>query len=150
MQTFGETARYDDGPWDDHRVNRDEVRSYYEQLMHAVPDLRIDVQHRHVTEEGIILEVVIRGTHLGPWRGLPATGRHVDVPLCALYTFDENGRLASESIYYDRATVLRQLGVFHETTTLVGMILTVLTHPVTILRALASGGRLRAQGRKEL
>jgi hypothetical protein len=32
----------------------------------------------------------------------------------------------------------------------VGMILTVLTHPVTILRALASGGRLRAQGRKEL
>jgi len=58
------------------------------------------------------VEVVIRGTHLGGWRGLPPTGRGVEFPLCGVYTFDANDRLAGEKIYYDRGTVLRQLGVF--------------------------------------
>jgi hypothetical protein len=38
----------------------------------------------------------------------------VQFPLCGIYTFDDEDRLAGEKIYYDRATVLRQLGVFHE------------------------------------
>jgi SnoaL-like polyketide cyclase len=69
--------------------------------------LEIDVQHRHVTEDAILVGVVIRGTHLGGWRGLPPTGRRVEVPLCGVYTFDVNDRLAGEKIYYDRGTVLR-------------------------------------------
>jgi predicted ester cyclase len=52
------------------------VRSFYEQIMKALPDLEIQVQRRHVTEDAILLEVVIRGTHLGNWRGLPPTGPH--------------------------------------------------------------------------
>ena len=59
----------------------------------------------------VIVEVMIRGTQLGGWRGLPATGRRVEFPLCGVYTFDANDRLAGEKIYYDRGTVLRQLGV---------------------------------------
>ena len=43
--------------------------------MKALPDLEIQVQGRHVTEDAILVEVVIRGTQLGSWRGLPATGR---------------------------------------------------------------------------
>jgi hypothetical protein len=43
--------------------------------MQALPDLEIDIQRRHVTDEAIVLEVIIRGTHFGGWRGLPATGR---------------------------------------------------------------------------
>lgn len=46
METFGEAARYDDEPWGDHRVGRDGVRSYYEELIRALPDLRIDVQFK--------------------------------------------------------------------------------------------------------
>src|SRR6266446_4861098 len=56
-------------------------RLFYEQLMKAVPDLEIEVQRRHVTDDAVLLEVMIRGTHLGEWRGLPATGRRVEVPL---------------------------------------------------------------------
>jgi steroid delta-isomerase-like uncharacterized protein len=71
LATFGDTARYDDEPWDEHYDGRDGVRRFYEQLMKALPDLEIEVQHRHVSEDAIILEVIIRGTHLGGWRGLP-------------------------------------------------------------------------------
>jgi len=70
--------------------------------MNAMPDLEIEVQRRHVTDDAILLEVMIRGTHLGKWRGLPATGRRVEFPLCGVYTFDSENRLAGEKIYYDR------------------------------------------------
>ena len=134
MQTFGTDARYDDDPWDDHRVGRNAVRRYYEELMHAVPDLVIEIQNEHVTDKTIVLEVLIRGTHTGAWRGLPGTGRHIGVPLCAIYTFDESNQIASERIYYDRAGVLAQLGVFHDPRTLIGRALGSVTHPVTVLR----------------
>ena len=53
---------------------------------------------------------IIRGSHLGPWKGLPPTGRHIQFALCGIYTFYEENRLAGEKIHYNRA----QLGVFHE------------------------------------
>jgi steroid delta-isomerase-like uncharacterized protein len=135
--TFGDTARYDDEPWDEHYQGRKGVRLFYEQLMKALPDLEIDVQRRHVADNAILVEVVIRGTHLGPWRGLPATGRRITFPLCGIYTFDSDDRLAGEKIYYDRGTVLRQLGIFHEPRSVVGQISILATHPATMARAFA-------------
>ena len=146
MATFGTTARYDDEPWADHRSGRDGVRSYYTDLMCALPDLAIEVRHRHVASDSIVLEVIIRGTHLGQWRGLPATGRRVEFPLCAVYTFDADDRLAGERIYYDRRVVLHQVGLFHEPLRGLGRLVTVLSPPVTIARTyLRRPARARTQ-----
>jgi steroid delta-isomerase-like uncharacterized protein len=136
LDTFGDTARYDDEPWDQHYEGRNGVRLFYEQIMKALPDLAIDVRRRHVTDDAILLEVIIRGTHLGAWRGLPPTGRRVEFPLCGVYTFDPNNRLAGERIYYDRGTVLRQLGVFYEPQSALGQLSILATHPLTLARAL--------------
>lgn len=135
LATFGNTASYHDEPWGDHRIGPDAVRQYYTELMEALPDLHIEIVQRHASAAGIVLEVIISGTHGGAWRGLPATGRPVNFPLCGVFTFDADDRLASERIYYDRAGVLRQLGVFFEPTTLGGRLITGLTHPLTIARA---------------
>jgi steroid delta-isomerase-like uncharacterized protein len=143
IQTFGDTAHYDDEPWNQHYEGREQVRQFYEQLMAALPDLTIEIVRRHIAAETVILEVLIRGTQLGPWRGLPATGRPVEVPLCGVYTFSSDDRLAGERIYYDRAMVLRQLGVFHEPQTVLGGIGILLTHPLTILKTLVRRLRRR-------
>ena len=135
MATFGAAARYDDEPWDDHRRGLDGVRSYYTELMNALPDLAIEIKNRHVSGDSIVLEVVISGTHGGAWRGLPATRRRLEFPLCGVYTFDTDDRLAGERIYYDRATVLRQLGIFREPSRGLGRVMTALVHPITIARA---------------
>jgi steroid delta-isomerase-like uncharacterized protein len=134
MQTFGAGARYDDEPWDDHRIGREAVQRYYEQVMKAVPDIVITVKDQHVTDGAIVLETTVTGTHSGTWRGLPGTGRRISFPLCAVYTFDEADKLAGERIYYDRATVLAQLGLFHEPETLLGRAMGSLTHPLTMAR----------------
>ncbi|HSS97783.1 MAG TPA: ester cyclase [Terriglobales bacterium] len=135
LTTFGDQARYDDEPWNEHHKGRDGVRNFYQQLMTALPDLQIEIQRQYVSEDAVIVEVIISGTHQGAWRGLPATGRRVEFPLCGIYTFDANDKLAGEKIYYDRGTVLSQLGVFHEPTSGIGQISTLITHPLTITRA---------------
>ena len=137
LSTFGDTAHYDDEAWSEHYDGRDGVRTFYAQLMSALPDLNIEILRRHVADEVIVLEVMIRGTHLGPWRGLPATGARVEIALCGVYTFDEKDHLAGERIYYDRASVLRQLGIFDEPDGVRGRIITLLTHPITLAKALA-------------
>jgi len=136
MSTFGGTGFYADEPWGEHHEGLGAVRRYYEDLHRASPDFHVEVKRRHVTPESIVLEVQLTGTHGGTWRGLPATGRHFDIPLCAVYTFDDHDRLAGERIYYDRATVLRQLGVLSEPTSARGRIGALLLHPVTVTRAL--------------
>ena len=135
METFGSTAKYDDEPWDEHYRGREAVRLFYEQLFNAVPDLEIEVTEEHVSTNSVIVECVIRGTHQGAWRGLPPTRRIIEVPLCGVYTFDEDGKLTGEKIYYDRATVLRQCGVFREPSGVIGRFLMFLNHPITITSA---------------
>ncbi len=134
IDTFGAVARYYDAPWDLHYVGREQVRGFYHSLLQALPDLRIDIQSRHVCDTSIVLEVMIGGTHLGPWRGLPPTGARLQFPLCGIFTFDASDRLAGERIYYDRASVLQQLGVLHAPDSARGRITTALTHPLTMAR----------------
>jgi hypothetical protein len=63
--------------------------------------------------------------------GRASAGAQIELPLCGIYTFDDDDRLAGERIYYDRATLRRQLGVFHEPDRAVGRT-TLLTHPLTM------------------
>ena len=80
-------------------MGRDAVRSFYENLLLAIPDLEIVVEKEHASSEAVIIECVIRGTHGGAWRDLPANaGRRLAFPLCGVYTFDEDGKLAGERI----------------------------------------------------
>lgn len=135
MATFGQKGFYDDAPWGERHEGLAAVRDYYGALFRAAPDLHIHVVNALDAGDAVVLEVRLTGTQTGWWRGLPATGRRFDLPLCAVFTFDEANALAGERIYYDRATVLRQLGVFAEPDTMTGKLLTPLLHPFTMVRA---------------
>jgi len=137
MATFGSGAWYDDEPWGEHHDGRHAVQRYYQDLLTSLPDLRIDITKAIAADDAVVLEVRINGTHLGPWRGLPATGRRVSFPLCGVFAFDAEGRLAGERIYYDRADVLRQVGLFHDPQSLLGRLEAFLAHPITVTRAYA-------------
>ena len=144
MSTFGVSGFYDDEPWSEHHDGLGAVRGYYVDLLRAAPDFHIDVKRQHATEEAVVLEVRLSGTHRGAWRGLPGTGRRFDFPLCAVFTFDEQDRLAGERIYYDRITVLRQIGVLSEPTSFRGRVGALLLHPVTVVGALIGSLRKSA------
>src|SRR5215213_549486 len=135
MNTFGSTARYDDEPCKAHYIGHQQVSAFYAELLRALPDLRIDVITHYESTEALILEAVIAGRQFGAWRGLPATGAKIEFPLCAIFTFDGSNQLAGEKIYYDRALIFRQLGIFHEPERVLGRINIAVMHPFTLVRA---------------
>lgn len=111
VATFGKNAVWNDkGAREDH-FGHDGVRSHYAELFEGFPDVSLDIEQRHHSEESVVLEVMIRGTHEGTWKGIPATGKKVEFPVCAIFTFDDQDMIQAEIVYFDRLTVLTQLGV---------------------------------------
>jgi steroid delta-isomerase-like uncharacterized protein len=92
-------------------VGLDGVPAFYADIFRGFPDFHIDVTQRHVSDEAIILEAIISGTHKNEWFGIPASGRAVRFPLCCVFPFDDSDRITGERAYFDSALLLRQLGV---------------------------------------
>jgi steroid delta-isomerase-like uncharacterized protein len=114
------------------------VRAYFEETRTAFPDQTNEPLAFHHSEDAVIVEFLLRGTHLGPLRGLPPTGRSFVCRMTAFFLFPEGGdRIVGERVYFDQATILRQLGVAHDPSSLAGRVTTALSHPVTIGGAVA-------------
>jgi predicted ester cyclase len=54
--------------------------------------------------------VVFSGTQQGEWAGIPATGRRASVRIACLYELEED-KLVHERVWFDFATIMRQLRV---------------------------------------
>ena len=112
----------------------EEVARYFEETRTAFPDQRNELIALHHAEDAVIVEANLYGTHDGPFRGLPPTGRRFEMRFCAVFLFDED-RLVCERVYFDSNTVLRQLGIARDPLSLRGRVATVVNHPMTVGRA---------------
>lgn len=110
------------------------VEHYFEETRTAFPDQRNELIALHHSDDAVIVEAMLYGTHDGPFRGLPPTGRPFEMRFCAFFVFEET-KLVCERVYFDSNTILRQLGIAHDPLTLTGRVATVLNHPVTVGRA---------------
>jgi steroid delta-isomerase-like uncharacterized protein len=109
IDTFGNTCSFLAN--NELHDGREAVRAFYAEFFHGFPDLQFDIKSLHVAEEAIPVEMVLSGTHTGTWFGIPPTGRHFEMPACAVFIFDEQDRIAGERGYFDSALLLRQLGL---------------------------------------
>jgi len=93
-----------------------EVRDYYTRhFIGRVPrDIRLEPLSRTADAERVVDEMVVSFTHdiETPWilPGIAPTGRRVEIPLVAVVAF-RDGKVASEHIYWDQASVLVQIGL---------------------------------------
>jgi steroid delta-isomerase-like uncharacterized protein len=133
MGTF-EHPRYELIATGDVFDGQEEVDRYFEETRAAFPDQRNELIAMHHSDDAVIVEAMLYGTHLGNFRGLPATGRKFEMRFCAMFVFEGEG-LVCERVYFDAGTILRQLGIAHDPLTLRGRVATVVNHPVTIGRA---------------
>jgi len=114
---------------------REEVERYFEESRTAFPDQRNELIAMHHSDDAVCVEAWLRGTHLGPFRGLPPTGREFEMRFMAVFVFEED-RLVCERVYFDANTILRQLGIARDPLSITGRLGTVIGHPLTIGRAL--------------
>jgi steroid delta-isomerase-like uncharacterized protein len=119
------TGEVHDGP--------EEVMAYFKETRRAFPDQRNELLALHHADDAVLVEAVIRGTHKGPLRSLPPTGREYELPILAIFMFDGD-KLLCERVYFDQLTLLRQLGIARDPLSLTGRVQTLVTHPLTIGR----------------
>jgi steroid delta-isomerase-like uncharacterized protein len=117
-----------------------EVRRYFTETRTAFPDQRNELIALHHADSAVIAEFDLLGTHLGPLRSLPPTGRSFRCRMAAFFLF-EGDRITCERVYFDQTTILRQLGIAHDPSSLAGRASIVLNHPLTIGRALLKARR---------
>src|SRR4051794_11312545 len=114
----------------------EEVRGYFAETRRAFPDQRNELIELHYADDAVIVELDVLGTHLGPLRALPPTGRAFRCRGCAHFVFEDD-RLVCERAYFDQLTIMRQLGLAHESTSLAGRLSMVVSPPLTVGRAWA-------------
>jgi carboxymethylenebutenolidase len=73
--------------------------------------------NRVIGQDQVVDEIRLEFTHERPmdWLlpGVPATGKKIDVTMVVVVQFRQ-GKIACERIYWDHATVLRQVGLLKE------------------------------------
>lgn len=113
LGTFGH-PRYEIVPTGDVFDGEEAVRRYFEESRTAFPDQRNEMVALHHTDAGVIVEFDLKGTHRGPLRGIPATGKEFTCRTVAFFLFDGDS-LVCERVYFDAATILSQLGLVQQT-----------------------------------
>jgi len=92
------------------------LRSFYSRdfIPSMPPDTTLTPVSRTIGDNQIVDEMIFSFTHTQemPWMlpGIPPTTRRVEVPLVAIVQF-RDGKLAHEHIYWDQASVLKQIGL---------------------------------------
>jgi carboxymethylenebutenolidase len=120
------------------RVGRAAVHEFYANrfLPNIPPDLELTSLSQTFGADRIVEEMVMRFTHTieMDWilPGVRPTGRSAEFALACVIQF-EAGKVASEHLYWDQATLLSQMGV--------------LDHPIAAAGNVSAAGLLRLQCR---
>ena len=100
-------------------AGKDALREFYSTdfIPRMPPDTTLTPVSRTVGEDQLVDEMIFAFTHTQemPWMlpGVAPTNRRVEVALVAIVRF-RDGKVAHEHIYWDQASVLKQIGLLND------------------------------------
>ena len=87
-----------------------EVGEFLGRLFTAFPDLNFSVSEKIARDDSVSERWTIRGSHLGPFMGIPPTGRPIEIPGMSMVHL-RDGKFLEDRFYFDASGVLRQMGL---------------------------------------
>ncbi len=84
------------------------VRELVAGLVSAFAEFHFTALQTHHSEHAVIVEARLTGRHRAPWAGMEPRGGRMDIRLACVFDFDDD-RLVNETVYFDLATLQRQL-----------------------------------------
>jgi steroid delta-isomerase-like uncharacterized protein len=89
------------------------LTKWFRELLDAIPDFRMEIEN---TFDDGDRQAVVRwratGTFTGrPFLGIHPTGKPVELRGVDVFQFDANGKVATNTVYYDGAEFARQIGM---------------------------------------
>jgi steroid delta-isomerase-like uncharacterized protein len=85
------------------------VLQLHDALMPAFPDMKLDLEDLVAEGEKVLVRLVIRAIHTGPFGAMPATGKPIRVPVLDLFQI-RDGLLIEHWAQLDNVGMLKQLG----------------------------------------
>lgn len=88
----------------------DGIERFVHSMGVAFPDAEVRGEDLFATDDRVAVRFTMTGTHEGPFHGVEATGREVDISGLAVFRF-EDSKIAEWWIESDQLGALQQLGV---------------------------------------
>jgi steroid delta-isomerase-like uncharacterized protein len=98
-------------PTGDVARGREQIVARVEPQFRAFPDWHVERRGFYACGEVAWVEWAVAGTHAGEFMGYRPTHRGVELRGCSSFMFAPDGLIAVEDLYFDPATMLRQLGL---------------------------------------
>jgi len=91
-------------------ISREGTIEFGREMHNAFPDCHWSVEDLIAVEDIVISRFIMRGTHEGEFRGIPATGNKVEVS-GFMMTRIENGKIVEDKEEVDQLGFMQQLGM---------------------------------------
>ena len=110
LSYFTDDAVYDFVPSPPPMTGKEQIGAFFGGLFGGLPDFHYTPIRILQSENRIVTEGQVTGTHLGEFSGIPPTGNNVQVRVLHIWDF-EGDRIAHVTEYLDSMSTLIQLGV---------------------------------------
>lgn len=85
----------------------------------SFPDLHSSIEQRLSEGDRVVTQLLMEGTHQGPWMGIPANGKKMQVRMVTFHLVDK-GKIVEDWVLVESLGFFQQLGVVPNTVDLVG------------------------------
>jgi steroid delta-isomerase-like uncharacterized protein len=92
------------------RRGQGDTVDFFQSVIRGIPDMRMEIRDIFATESRVALRYTLTGTHQGEYRGIPATGKKLEINAIHLYRI-EGDKIAEQWALPDVAGIYRQMGV---------------------------------------
>jgi predicted ester cyclase len=100
--------RYEIVPFDSIALGAQAVFELLQRWSAGFPNLHAELFTTYCAETAVIGEGRLVGAQFGPWSGLPASGRVINLPFVVIFDF-EDAHLLGKKVYFDSGLMMRQL-----------------------------------------
>jgi steroid delta-isomerase-like uncharacterized protein len=90
----------------------DELEAFFRGMFAAMPDFKLEVENIVASGDHVVVQWHATGTFTGePFLGIVATGRQIEMRGCDVIRLDADGKLDTNTVYYDGLEFARQVGL---------------------------------------
>lgn len=89
------------------------ARQMYQATFRAFPDWHVELTNFTPGPDYAWCDAIATATHLGEFDGIPPSGKRISFRMAVKFLI-RNGKLGGEILYFDRLTILEQIGAAPE------------------------------------
>jgi steroid delta-isomerase-like uncharacterized protein len=90
--------------------NQNEMEANMNIFFNGFPDLKISIENSTIKDNQLFAHWTFKGTNTGKFGEAPATGKSIIVSGYSELSFDMEGKIIREDVYYNELQLLQQLG----------------------------------------